>query len=265
LRQFKLSLGGKECDAAGAWRRVRRPAAARAGGILDDMRRHVRRLPARRRRPAVERDGHGDRTGAPTSQGRDALARLDVYKPDIILLDLMLPDISGFDVCRELRRGGSGVPIVILSARSEEIDVVVGLEIGADDYILKPFRPRELIARLAAHLRKSHAEPADSDGRLVFRDLVIDPNERRVFRRGIEVNLTHTEFDLLSLLASNAGKVLSREHILNAVWGYEYPIETRVIDVHVRNLRRKIEDDPSHPLHILAVPGVGYRFTSSRA
>jgi DNA-binding response OmpR family regulator len=213
-------------------------------------------------RLACEKEGY---TVLEAENGRDALARLDVYKPDIILLDLMLPDISGFDVCRELRRGGSGVPILILSARSEEIDVVVGLEIGADDYILKPFRPRELIARLAAHLRKSHAEPADSDGRLVFRDLVIDPNERRVFRRGVEVNLTHTEFDLLSLLASNAGKVLSREHILNAVWGYEYPIETRVIDVHVRNLRRKIEDDPSHPLHILAVPGVGYRFTSSRA
>lgn len=213
-------------------------------------------------RLACEKEGY---TVLEAENGRDALARLDVYKPDIILLDLMLPDISGFDVCRELRRGGSGVPIVILSARSEEIDVVVGLEIGADDYILKPFRPRELIARIAAHLRKSQAEPADSDGRLVFRDLVIDPNERRVFRRGVEVNLTHTEFDLLSLLASNAGKVLSREHILNAVWGYEYPIETRVIDVHVRNLRRKIEDDPSHPLHILAVPGVGYRFTSSRA
>jgi DNA-binding response OmpR family regulator len=213
-------------------------------------------------RLACEKEGY---TVLEAENGRDALARLDVYKPDIILLDLMLPDISGFDVCRELRRSGSGVPIVILSARSEEIDVVVGLEIGADDYILKPFRPRELIARLAAHLRKSQAEPVDGDGRLVFRDLVIDPNERRVFRRGVEVNLTHTEFDLLSLLASNAGKVLSREHILNAVWGYEYPIETRVIDVHVRNLRRKIEDDPSHPLHILAVPGVGYRFTSSRA
>jgi DNA-binding response OmpR family regulator len=213
-------------------------------------------------RLACEKEGY---TVHEAENGRDALARLDLFKPDIILLDLMLPDISGFDVCRELRRVGLGVPIIILSARSEEIDVVVGLEIGADDYILKPFRPRELIARIAAHLRKSLSEPADSDGRLVFRDLVIDPNERRVFRRGVEINLTHTEFDLLSLLAGNAGKVLSREHILNAVWGYEYPIETRVIDVHVRNLRRKIEDDPSHPLHILAVPGVGYRFTSSRA
>ena len=197
--------------------------------------------------------------------GRDALARLDLSRPDIVLLDVMLPDVSGFDVCREMRRAGLRVPILFLSARTEEIDVVVGLEIGADDYIVKPFRPRELLARLAAHLRKARAEPPDGDGRLVFRDLVIDTEERRLYKHGQEVALTHTEFDLLSLMAGNAGKVLSREHILNAVWGYDYPIETRVIDVHVRNLRRKIEDDPSHPLHILAVPGVGYRFTASRA
>jgi DNA-binding response OmpR family regulator len=157
------------------------------------------------------------------------------------------------------------VPIIILSAKSEEIDVVVGLEIGADDYIVKPFRPRELLARIAAHLRKSRLEDErDSDGRMVFRDLTIDVNERRVFRSDEEVVLTHTEFDLLSFLASNAGKVLSREKILNSVWGYEYPIETRVIDVHVRNLRRKLEPDPSHPRHILAVPGVGYRFTATK-
>jgi DNA-binding response OmpR family regulator len=142
---------------------------------------------------------------------------------------------------------------------------VVGLEIGADDYVLKPFRPRELLARIAAHLRKSRQdEDRESDGRMVFRDLVIDANERRVYRQDEEIQLTHTEFDLLSFLASNAGKVLSREKILNSVWGYEYPIETRVIDVHVRNLRRKIEDDASHPLYILAVPGIGYRFTATK-
>ena len=197
--------------------------------------------------------------------GADALQRIDSFRPDIVLLDLMLPDISGFDVCRDIRRAGSRVPILILSAKTEEIDVVVGLEIGADDYIVKPFRPRELLARIAAHLRKSRGEEDhDSDGRMVFRELVIDVNERRVFRNDVEVNLTHTEFDLLSFLASNAGKVLSREKILNSVWGYEYPIETRVIDVHVRNLRRKIEPDPSRPLYILAVPGVGYRFTATR-
>ena len=197
--------------------------------------------------------------------GSDALARVEAFKPDIILLDLMLPDISGFDVCRDIRRAGSRVPILILSAKTEEIDVVVGLEIGADDYIIKPFRPRELIARIAAHLRKSRVdEEKDEGGKLIFRDMLIEVNERRVYRDGKEVNLTHTEFDLLAFLASNAGKVLSREKILNAIWGYEYPIETRVIDVHVRNLRRKIEPDPSHPLYILAVPGVGYRFTATK-
>jgi DNA-binding response OmpR family regulator len=143
--------------------------------------------------------------------------------------------------------------------------VVVGLEIGADDYIVKPFRPRELLARIAAHLRKARQEEdRGDDGRMVFRDLVIDINERRVFRSGVEVGLTHTEFDLLTLLAAEAGKALSRERILNTVWGYDQPIETRVIDVHVRNLRRKIEENPSSPQYILAVPGVGYRFTATR-
>ena len=213
-------------------------------------------------RLACEKEGYLVQEG---ENGADGLTRVEAFKPDIILLDLMLPDISGFDVCRDIRRAGSRVPILILSAKTEEIDVVVGLEIGADDYIIKPFRPRELIARIAAHLRKSRIdEEKDEDGRLVFRDMLIEVNERRVYRDGKEVSLTHTEFDLLAFLASNAGKVLSREKILNAIWGYEYPIETRVIDVHVRNLRRKIEPDPSHPLYILAVPGVGYRFTATR-
>ncbi len=196
--------------------------------------------------------------------GTEALRKIEVSKPDLILLDIMLPDVSGFDVCRDVRKAGLRVPIIILSAKTEEIDVVVGLEIGADDYITKPFRTRELLARMAAHLRKVRQdEQALDQGRLEFKDLVIDLNERRVFRDSSEVVLTHTEFDLLAFLASNAGKVLSREKILNHVWGYEYPIETRVIDVHIRNLRRKIEQDPSHPFFILAVPGIGYRFTSA--
>jgi DNA-binding response OmpR family regulator len=152
----------------------------------------------------------------------------------------------------------------MVSAKTEEIDVVVGLEIGADDYITKPFRNRELLARVAAHLRKvRQEEQPGSTGQVTFRDLTIDLNERRVFREDREIELTHTEFDLLAFLAVNAGKVLSREKILNHVWGYEYPIETRVIDVHIRNLRRKIEPDPSRPLFILAVPGIGYRFANT--
>ena len=170
----------------------------------------------------------------------------------------MLPDLSGFDVCREIRRAGYRMPVIILSAKHDEIDVVLGLEIGADDYIAKPFRPRELLARIGAQLRRAKEMRGDdkpADGRLVFRDMVIDTAERRVTRSDRDIVLTHTEFDLLSYLASNAGKVLSRERILSAVWGYEHPIETRVIDVHVRNLRRKIEPDPAQPRHILAVPG----------
>jgi len=213
-------------------------------------------------RLACEKEGYAVQEA---ENGTEALAKVDSFRPDLILLDLMLPDISGFDVCRDIRRSGTKVPILILSAKTEEIDVVVGLEIGADDYVVKPFRPRELLARIAAHLRKSRSEDErESDGRMIFRDLVIDANERRVYRNDIEIQLTHTEFDLLAFLASNAGKVLSREKILNSVWGYEYPIETRVIDVHVRNLRRKIEEDASHPLYILAVPGIGYRFTATK-
>jgi len=195
--------------------------------------------------------------------GGDGLKQLEAFRPDLVLLDVMLPDMSGFDVCREIRRSGSRIPLIMLSAKTEEIDIVVGLEIGADDYITKPFRTRELLARIAAHLRKVREEEhAGVQGRMAFRDLAIDLNERRVFREEREIELTHTEFDLLAYLAGNAGKVLSREKILNHVWGYEYPIETRVIDVHIRNLRRKIEPDASRPLFILAVPGVGYRFAS---
>jgi DNA-binding response OmpR family regulator len=139
-----------------------------------------------------------------------------------------------------------GVPVIMMSTRSDEIDAVVALEIGADDYVTKPLRLRELVARMAAHLRRARLENAEAmRSRLEFRDLVIDVNERRTYKGGKEVELTHTEFDLLTFLASNAGKVLSREKILNSIWGYEYPIETRVIDVHIRNLRRKIETQPS--------------------
>ena len=199
-------------------------------------------------------------------RGADALAAVESVRPDIVLLDLMMPDMSGFDICRDIRRAGHRVPVVILSAKNDEIDVVLGLEIGADDYIQKPFRPRELLARIAAHLRKVNEPPRATarGGGYSFRGLVIDTGERRVVRDGEDITLTHTEFDLIAFLAANAGEVLSRERILASVWGYEHPIETRVIDVHVRNLRRKIEPDPGQPRYILAVPGIGYRFTNTR-
>jgi DNA-binding response OmpR family regulator len=197
--------------------------------------------------------------------GADGLRELGSGHPSVVLLEVALPDGSGFDVCRELRKADAGVPVIMMSSRSDEIDVVVALEIGADDYVTKPLRIRELVARMAAHLRRTRLEAVEpARNRLEFRDLVIDVNERRVYKSEREVELTHTEFDLLTFLANNAGKVLSREKILNSIWGYEYPIETRVIDVHIRNLRRKIESQPSRPYYILAVPGIGYRFTNAR-
>lgn len=212
-------------------------------------------------RMVLEAEGYEVQEG---ETGAEGLKLVEAHKPDLVLLDLMLPDLSGFDVCREIRKQGSRIPIIMVSAKTEEIDIVVGLEIGADDYITKPFRNRELLARVAAHLRKvRQEEQPGSTGQVTFRDLTIDLSERRVFRENQEIELTHTEFDLLAFLAVNAGKVLSREKILNHVWGYEYPIETRVIDVHIRNLRRKIEPDPARPLFILAVPGIGYRFANA--
>jgi DNA-binding response OmpR family regulator len=197
--------------------------------------------------------------------GADALRELGTAHPSLVLLEVVLPDGSGFDVCRELRKADPGVPVIMMSARADEIDVVVALEIGADDYVIKPLRIRELVARMAAHLRRTRLDSVEAvRNRLEFRDLIIDVNERRIYKSDREVELTHTEFDLLTFLAANAGKVLSREKILNSIWGYEYPIETRVIDVHIRNLRRKIETQPSRPYYILAVPGIGYRFTNAR-
>ena len=197
--------------------------------------------------------------------GADALREVASARPSLVLLEVALPDGSGFDVCRELRKTDAAVPVIMMSSRSDEIDVVVALEIGADDYVTKPLRIRELVARMAAHLRRTRLESVEATrSRLEFRDLVIDVNERRIYKSNREVELTHTEFDLLNFLAGNAGKVLSREKILNSIWGYEYPIETRVIDVHIRNLRRKIETQPSRPYYILAVPGIGYRFTNAR-
>lgn len=213
-------------------------------------------------RHACEQDGY---QVIEADSGGEALRQVETARPNIVLLEVTLPDAAGFDVCRELRKIDASVPVIMMSSRSDEIDVVVALEIGADDYVTKPLRLRELVARMAAHLRRTRLETAETTrSRLEFRDLAIDVNERRTYKNGKEVELTHTEFDLLTFLASNAGKVLSREKILNSIWGYEYPIETRVIDVHIRNLRRKIETQPSRPYYILAVPGIGYRFTNAR-
>src|SRR5438477_635008 len=191
-------------------------------------------------RTACEQDGYQVLEADSAAEGLRLHASAH---PSLVLLEVSLPDGSGFDACREIRRTDPASPVIMMSGRSDEIDVVVALEIGADDYVTKPLRLRELAARVAAHLRRARMESAEAmRTRLEFRDLVIDVNERRIYKSGKEVELTHTEFDLLTFLASNAGKVLSREKILNSIWGYEYPIETRVIDVHIRNPRWMLAD-----------------------
>lgn len=222
------------------------------------------RMLRREVRQACEQDGY---EVFEADEGQQALIKFREHRPSVVLLEVGLPDGSGFDTCRELRRLDGTVGIILVSSRSDEVDAVVGLELGADDYVVKPLRLRELTARVGATLRRVRLEgPEVRRGRLEFKDLIIDVDERRVIRNGREVALTHTEFDLLALLAGNAGKVLTRESILQQVWQYEPPIEieTRVIDVHVRNLRKKIEAEPSRPFYILAVPGIGYRFTNAR-
>lgn len=215
-------------------------------------------------RLTCEAEGHSVIEAA---RGADAIAAVNSLAPDVVVLDLMMPDLSGFDVCREIRRAGHRVPVIILSARHDEIDVVLGLEIGADDYVRKPFRPRELLARIAAQLRRGDelSGRAPAGRRIAFEGLVVDTGGRQVLRDGAEVELTHMQFELLAFLALHAGEVLSRERILASVWGYEVPMVTRVIDVHVRNLRRKLERDPERPRYILSVPGVGYRFSNRAA
>ncbi len=182
--------------------------------------------------------------------------------PDLIILDINLPGMSGLDICRRLRAEGSRVPIIMLTAKADTIDVVVGLELGADDYMTKPFEVRELMARIGAHLRRSEIttqeQPKD---RFEFPGMMIDLARRQLFRDGEEISLTLTEFNLLALLASRPGQVMSRGELLRRVWGYEVEIETRTVDAHVYRLRRKIEPDAEKPTYIHSVPGIGYRFS----
>jgi len=198
--------------------------------------------------------------------GRRALELARRELPDIILLDVMLPELDGIEVCRILRQE-MAVPIIMLTARDEEIDKVVGLEVGADDYITKPFSMRELMARVKANLRRvrltrqeSEADvPAGDSERLVAGDVVVDLARREVLLQGDPVALTPREFDLLAFLARNRGLVLSRDLILERVWGWDYAGGTRTVDVHIRGLREKLETDPARPTRILTVRGTGYR------
>jgi DNA-binding response OmpR family regulator len=194
------------------------------------------------------------------STGQEGIVQFHEHNPDLILLDVNLPELSGLDVCRKLRTDGARVPIIMVTAHGETIDKVVGLEIGADDYVVKPYEMRELMARVGAQLRRSEAGPGDAATVLEFEGLTIDLGKREVTRDGVLANLTLTEFNLLALLAVRQGQVMSRQELLRRVWGYEVEIETRTVDAHVYRLRRKIEPQADRPTYILSVPGIGYRF-----
>lgn len=189
--------------------------------------------------------------------GEEALALFAQRPSDVVLIDIMLPDIDGFEVCRAIRRT-SDVPIVMVTARDDTHDVVAGLEAGADDYLTKPFAPKELSARIRALLRRVRTSDLGSR-HLRFGDLEIIPDEGVVRRADVEVHLTKTEFKLLVELATSPGKVFSRETLLDKVWGYDYFADGRLVDVHVRRLRTKIEADPANPRHVVTVRGLGYK------
>ena len=193
--------------------------------------------------------------------GNEALKLVEELQPDLILLDIMLPQRDGMEVCREVRKT-SEIPIIMLTAKDSEIDKVLGLELGADDYVTKPFSTREIIARVKANLRRQQVvttpDPEEESKEISIGTLVIHPDAYIVSKRGETIELTHREFELLHYLAKHIGQVMTREHLLQTVWGYDYFGDVRTVDVTVRRLREKIEDNPSHPGWIVTRRGVGY-------
>ena len=209
-------------------------------------------------REALEREGYAVTWEA---SGLGGIGHARDSQPHLILLDIRLPDLSGFDVCRELRQLGLRQPVIMLTARDEEMDKVLGLEMGADDYLTKPFSPRELLARIRAQLRRAYGDLATGGTNMLYAGaLAIDLGRAQVQRGNELLNLTPTEYRLLVYLAQNARQALTRGQILDAVWGYAADVESeRIVTVQVRRLREKVEVDPSRPTLILTVPGVGYR------
>ena len=199
-------------------------------------------------------EAEGFQTSSVTD-GAEAVQTFRSFSPDLILLDLMLPGMNGIDICREIRTE-SAVPIVMLTAKTDTVDVVLGLESGADDYITKPFKPKELVARIRARLRRTDETPADV---LEVGDLTVDVPQHTVTRGSQEIQLTPLEFDLLVEMARKPNQVHSREELLESVWGYRNASDTRLVNVHVQRLRSKIEHDPENPEIILTVRGVGYK------
>lgn len=201
--------------------------------------------------------------------GVQAIEMFDIVKPDVILLDIMLPRMSGIDVCRQLRKK-TLTPIIMVTAKGAEIDTVVGLEVGADDYVTKPYRMRELTARIRAVLRRVPSERTDrggelSSGSLLVGDVALDPDEHNVVIRGETHKLPLKEFELLHLLLANAGRVLPRDVLIDRVWGSDYVGDTKTLDVHIKRLRTKVEDDPAQPSRIVTIRGLGYKYEKPRS
>jgi two-component system response regulator ResD len=204
----------------------------------------------------LERAGYRTRIAPDGMRAIDAAAE---QRPDLVVLDLMLPGIDGLEVMRRLRERDRGTPVILLTAKGEESDRVIGLRLGADDYVVKPFSPAELVARVDAVLRRVDTSPAQTAA-IELEDMTIDPASRQVTVRGAEVPLTQREFDVLLFLARHPGQVFSRNQLMDAVWQYSFYSDTSTVTVHIRRLRAKIETDPAQPRHIQTVWGVGYRF-----
>lgn len=209
-------------------------------------------------RDRFRREGHSVEM---LRDGESALSAAQQASYDLVLLDVMLPGMSGFEVCRELRNRSHATPILMLTARSETVDKIVGLRLGADDYVTKPFDMGELVARVEALLRRTSHSSSVSDGRFTFGDIEVDLPGAEVRRAGVRLDLTAREFQLLRHLVENQGVVQSRDVLLKAVWNYDAGLSTRTLDVHIAWLRQKLEAEPSRPKHIVTVRGLGYKFT----
>jgi len=208
----------------------------------------------------LERSGF---TAFEADSGEKALKLVDICKPSVMILDIMLPGIDGFEVCRGVREVLPGLIIIMLTARAQDMDKITGLELGADDYMVKPFNPRELIARIRTILRRTEKRETEANTSILFKNLLLDMNAQKFFKNGQEIELTPTEFSILKVFMSNAGRALSRNELLNTVWGRNYFGDLKTLDVYIRRIREKIEDNPSSPQYIETVWGFGYRWDES--
>ncbi len=210
-------------------------------------------------REILEGEGYLVQTAA---NGKEAMAQYVAFQPDLVCLDIMMPDVSGYDVCREIRRDPRKVPVLFISAKSEEIDKVVGLEMGADDYIVKPFGVKEVVARVRAVMRRARPEPAEADDAASFqmKDLLVVPGELRVYRNRKPIDVSARDMKILQFFHKNRGKVISRDALMDACWGLHYMPESRALDQHLSQLRKRIEKNPARPGIIKTVHGAGYRY-----